>query len=212
MFTWSILSLNLVYFLYFFILLSCLCVISSNNPIYSILYLVVVFILTSFLFILYDLHFLGLMLMIVYLGAVIVLFLFIVMLLNIKVLELRRSINYYPFFFFFYHYFCFFFINNENKFSGSFFEILKNQLFFQIIFNFSLNDWSQIFFNKGSFFSIGNLLYTFFFIQFFLAGLILFVAMVGSIVLTLSQLRIYKKQVSYKQLLRNHFTISIFKI
>ena len=101
MFSWIFISLNLIYFVYFFMLLSSICVVSSNNPVHSILYLVMVFILSSFLFILYDLHFLGLMLMIVYLGAVIVLFLFIVMLLNIKILELRRSINFYPFFFLF---------------------------------------------------------------------------------------------------------------
>jgi NADH:ubiquinone oxidoreductase subunit 6 (subunit J) len=111
MFSWNFLTLQFIYIFYFLILFSSICIVSLNNPVQSILYLILVFIITSFLFILYNFTFLGLILMIVYLGAVVVLFLFIVMLLNIKVLELRRIINFYPFLFLLISFFFFFYIN-----------------------------------------------------------------------------------------------------
>jgi NADH-quinone oxidoreductase subunit J len=109
LFSWNFLTMQIIYIFYFFILFSSICIVSLNNPVQSILYLILVFIITSFLFVLYNFTFLGLILMIVYLGAVVVLFLFIVMLLNIKVLELRRVVNFYPFLFLLISFFFFFY-------------------------------------------------------------------------------------------------------
>lgn len=74
-------------------------VIISTNPIHSILFLVLVFLITSVVFIYSGVFFLGMVLVIVYLGAVCVLFLFVIMMLNIKVLELKRKINFLPYLF-----------------------------------------------------------------------------------------------------------------
>jgi len=74
-------------------------VIISTNPIHSILFLVLVFLITSVVFIYSGVFFLGMVLVIVYLGAVCVLFLFVIMMLNIKVLELKRRINFLPYLF-----------------------------------------------------------------------------------------------------------------
>jgi len=74
MISWNFLTTQLVYIFYILMIFSSISIVSLNNPVQSILYLILVFIITSFLFILYNFTFLGLILMIVYLGAVVVLF------------------------------------------------------------------------------------------------------------------------------------------
>lgn len=83
-------------------------VILTNNPVHSILALVLMFFFSSCLSIALGVEFLAILILIIYVGAISVLFLFIVMLLNIRVLELNVSlIKYwwlgvlYSFFFFF---------------------------------------------------------------------------------------------------------------
>ncbi len=58
-------------------------VIISRNTVYSVFFLILVFVTISFLFIMIGAEFLGMILLIVYVGAVAVLFLFVVMMLNI---------------------------------------------------------------------------------------------------------------------------------
>jgi len=196
--------LNLVssyYIFYLALMLSALQVIVLNNPIYSVLYLILVFIISSMLFIISGVQFLGLVLMIVYLGAVVVLFLFVVMLLNIKILELRRGINFYPFLLI-----CLIntililvFLNRDLTF-------LINMSFFTTIY---FNDWSYFFLGIGSFKAVAKVLYTVYFLHFIIASLILFVAMIGAILLTLSQLKILKKPDYIRQILRSRSTVLI---
>lgn len=200
MFNWTFLTIEIIYLFYFLIFFCSICIVSLNNPVQSILYLILVFIITSFLFVLYNFTFLGLILMIVYLGAVVVLFLFIVMLLNIKVLELRRSINFYPFLFLVASFIFFFFLINNFEFSSLFF----NDSNFLTINNLN---WSTIYFTKNSFLILSEIIYSYFFFQFLLSGMILFLAMIGAIVLTLTQSKNVKKQISYLQLIRNRSSI-----
>lgn len=68
-------------------------VIISNNPIISILYLIGLFASISFYLILIGLNFVGLSYLIVYIGAVSILFLFILMLINIRISELQNNTN-----------------------------------------------------------------------------------------------------------------------
>lgn len=70
-------------------------VITSNNPIHSILSLVLVFINVSILIILLGVEFLGLLFMIIYIGGIAILFLFVVMMLNIKLVELLDNATRY---------------------------------------------------------------------------------------------------------------------
>lgn len=67
-------------------------VILTNNPVHSILALVLIFFLSSGLTLSLGVEFLALLILIVYVGAISVLFLFVVMLLNIRVLELNVSL------------------------------------------------------------------------------------------------------------------------
>jgi NADH-quinone oxidoreductase subunit J len=73
-------------------MVTCLSVIFVNNPIQSLLYLIISFALSSMLFMILGAEFVSLLVFLVYVGAIAVLFLFIIMMLNLKIVELR---NYY---------------------------------------------------------------------------------------------------------------------
>jgi len=76
---------------------SAVMVIVSRNPVHSVLYLILAFVNASGLFILMGAEFLAMILVVVYVGAVAVLFLFVVMMLDINFVELRKGfITYLP--------------------------------------------------------------------------------------------------------------------
>lgn len=81
------------FFFYFFatvLILAALTVVLARNPIYSVLSLVVVIFSLASIFILLEAFFVGVILLLVYAGAVLVLFLFVVMLLNLNKEEVAR--------------------------------------------------------------------------------------------------------------------------
>ena len=72
-------------------------VIVARNPVYSALFLVLCFFLSAVIWLLLDAEFLGIVLVLVYVGAVMVLFLFVVMMLDVNISELREGLaNYWP--------------------------------------------------------------------------------------------------------------------
>lgn len=76
---------------------SALMVISSRNPVHSVLFLILAFFSAAGLFVLMGAEFLGLILVVVYVGAVAVLFLFVVMMLDVDFVELRQGfLQYLP--------------------------------------------------------------------------------------------------------------------
>src|SRR6201988_1173317 len=85
----------------FFYLFAGICVASaamvivSRNPVHSVLYLILAFVNASGLFILMGAEFLGMMLIVVYVGAVAVLFLFVIMMLDVDFVELREGFMQY---------------------------------------------------------------------------------------------------------------------
>src|SRR5258706_14247685 len=85
----------------FFYLFASVCVASavrvivSRNPVHSVLYLILTFVNASGLFILMGAEFLGMMLIVVYVGAVAVLFLFVIMMLDGDFVELREGFMQY---------------------------------------------------------------------------------------------------------------------
>lgn len=87
----------------FFYLFACVLVasafmvIASRNPVHSVLFLILCFVNAAGLFILIGAEFLGLILVVVYVGAVAVLFLFVVMMLDVDFVELRQGfLQYMP--------------------------------------------------------------------------------------------------------------------
>lgn len=85
----------LFYFFCFFVLSSAFMVIRAKNPVYSVLFLILVFCNSAGLLLLLNLDFFALIFLIVYVGAIAVLFLFVVMMLNIKLTEVHESIFHY---------------------------------------------------------------------------------------------------------------------
>ena len=77
------------------LLVAALGVITSRNPVHAALFLVLAFVQSAFLWLLIDAEFLALTLVLVYVGAVMVLFLFVVMMLDINVEELRTGFTRY---------------------------------------------------------------------------------------------------------------------
>jgi NADH-quinone oxidoreductase subunit J len=87
----------------FFYLFACLCVasalmvIASRNPVHSVLYLILAFVNAAGLFVMMGAEFLAMILIVVYVGAVAVLFLFVVMMLDVDFAELRQGfLQYLP--------------------------------------------------------------------------------------------------------------------
>ena len=162
--------------------LSALMVISARNPVHSVLFLILSFVNASGLFVLLGAEFLAMILVIVYVGAVAVLFLFVVMMLDINFVKLREGfLQYLPF----------------GALLGIVLIIELGILF--LTKSFSENSLSR--FVESPVMNeventklIGQVLYTNYFYLFQISGLILLVAMVGSITLTLRDRGQVKRQ------------------
>ena len=89
---------TLAFYLFAFVLLgSAVMVISARNPVHSVLFLILAFFNAAGLFVLIGAEFLAMILVVVYVGAVAVLFLFVVMMLDINLTELRQGfLQYLP--------------------------------------------------------------------------------------------------------------------
>ena len=87
--------LGTFYFFASFLIVTCISVIFSKNPVNSVLFLVLAFLNSTFLFILIGAVFVGIILAIVYIGAVAILFLFVVMMLDIQITTLMFNIKRY---------------------------------------------------------------------------------------------------------------------
>jgi len=162
--------------------LSALMVISARNPVHSVLFLILSFVNASGLFVLLGAEFLAMILVVVYVGAVAVLFLFVVMMLDINFVKLREGfLQYLPF----------------GALLGIVLIVELGILF--LTKSFSENSLSQ--FVQSPQINeventklIGQVLYTDYFYLFQISGLILLVAMVGSITLTLRDRGQVKRQ------------------
>ncbi len=175
------------YFFSFVAILSALTVIIAKNPVHSVLFLILSFVNSSALFILLGAEFLAMILIIVYVGAVAVLFLFVVMMLDINFVKLREGfLKYLPI--------------------GSIIGIILLSELTIIFLSKKMTSSSLVEYSSSpNFSSIGNtkelglVLYTDYFYLFQISGIILLVAMIGSITLTLRQRKGVKKQNIYKQ-------------
>jgi NADH:ubiquinone oxidoreductase subunit 6 (subunit J) len=188
------LSVIIFFLISIYILFLSFGLLTFENPIYAIFLLVLVFFGSSFLLIELNLFFLALMILIVYLGALIVLFLFVVMMLNIKSLELNRVINFFPFIFIFFSAFLLIFLSK-----GLYFSSFDYNLALCYVFYF---DWQHVHYFLGSLIGMGFFLYTFGSIFLIIISIILLLAMLGAIILTLTPSRYFYKQTSINQILQ----------
>jgi len=184
------LTIFLFFIVSIIIITSSLLVILSKNPIHSVLFLILVFFNTAILFLFSGAEFLAMILLIVYIGAVAVLFLFVIMMLDINTAKLRQSfLNYLPI-----GLFVGFIILLELL-----YVISQSKLIF-LTKNITENKITNEIFENTKI--IGNVLYTDYFLLFQLSGIILLVAMIGAILLTLRKREGAKKQNIYKQILK----------
>jgi NADH-ubiquinone oxidoreductase chain 6 len=172
-------------------------VIRAKNPVHSVLFLILVFCNTSALLVLLGLDFFAMMLLVVYVGAIAVLFLFVVMMLNIKVAEIHENIlRYLPVggiigIIFLIE--IFLIVDNDYILMLPT-SLLSNQISpsYWIAYGDKIQSWTNIE-------SIGNLVYTYYSLFFLLCGLILLVAMIGAIVLTMHKRTQVKRQNAFLQ-------------
>ena len=181
-------------FFNFFLILSALFVFLSENSVHSILFLVLSFLNASAICFIFGADFIGLILITVYVGAIAVLFLFVIMMLNVKVQHLG-IIKFLPI------------------------VLVLSLLFFMQIYiavdncysNFSFLQNSFFFFDAlSSEFFLGQVLYNYFILCVLLAGLILLVGMIGAILLTLN-FKSNTGELSYRQIARSDQFLSFFK-
>ena len=172
------------------IITSSLLVIISRNPIHSVLFLILVFFNTSILFLFSNAEFLAMVVLIVYIGAVAVLFLFVIMMLDINITKLRQTfLSYLPI-----GLFVGFIILLE-----LIYVVSQSKLNFAQTISINNNISNQMLDNTEI---IGNILYTDYFLLFQISGIILLVAMIGAIFLTIRKREGAKKQNIYKQILK----------
>ena len=200
---------NFLFFIFSGVLLiSSLFIILVNNTIFSILFLVLSFVSASSILFLLECEFISLLFLIIYVGAIAVLFLFVIMMLDIKIVESPKDISkYFPLGFiigglFFFEFF--FVILNTFKINPYKLGKLGDELS-----NFYLNWYNKIDV-LTDIKSLGQVLYTHYILQLLIIGLILLLAVVGSVVLTMTNFYIKsKKQVLFKQVSRNYKNILI---
>jgi NADH-quinone oxidoreductase subunit J len=180
-------------FFKFAILLSAICVILARNPIYSVLFLVLVFCNSAGLLILLGAEFLAFVFVVVYVGAIAVLFLFVVMMINFKMIELNRSMLSY------FHLSAYLIIIVSLELSLILFNDYIPDISYSAI---TYTNWVDVFFSVSNIKALGTLLYTHYVLLFILSGFILLVAMLGSIVLTLLHRTNMKRQEIYVQVSR----------
>lgn len=180
-------------------LLAAFKVIASTNPIHSVFYLILVFVSTSFLLFLLHSDFLGFIFLVVYVGAIAVLFLFVVMMLNLHYATFNDNLfRYLPIGFFIGFFFLF-----------HLFLLLDSLYIYPILLpSLDFTIWNHFITNHSQLHLFGDVLYSVYLPYFLIASLILFVAMVGAIVLTTHPTHAVKRQDINLQISRDfHSTI-----
>jgi len=194
-----------VFFFYLFstvTVASAFMVIASRNPVHSVLFLILAFVNAAGLFMLAGAEFLAMLLIVVYVGAVAVLFLFVVMMLDVDFAELREGfLQYLP--------------------VGMLVGVIVLIELLMVIGTFVLSpgaaaeavqpipDMGQV----SNIRALGDILYTKYVFHFQVSGMILLVAMVGAIVLTLRHKPNVRRQDISQQVARTPATaIEVVKV
>ena len=168
----------------------------SSNPVHSVLFLIVAFCNAASILLLLKADFLGFLFIIIYVGAIAVLFLFVVMMLTVKVYPFSY-LSYLPIILLGCIALLFqFFLMMENTFFDSLQTITTTFINFDTLANID---------------SFGQALYNYYIVCVLLAGLILLIAMVGAIVLTLNFCSPRKTELVHKQLSRSDKFLSFVK-
>ncbi|MBI4686587.1 MAG: NADH-quinone oxidoreductase subunit J [Nitrospirae bacterium] len=160
-----------IFFAYFAVVITVLSilVITRKNPVHSVIWMLVLFVHIAALYIFLNAEFLAAIQIIVYAGAILVLFLFVIMLLNLKKEEQERKFHgYWPL----------------GVLAGTFFIVFFILILSKISVFPKLGPYSiQAIQSEGSIMTIGKVLYTDYILPFEIASIVLLVAIIGAVVL-----------------------------
>lgn len=187
----------LIFFLSILLIFSAILVITQKNTLYSVLSLVLSFLSASILIFLLENEFLALFFLIIYLGAIAILFLFVVMMLNIKYREMKYSKIYFPMGVFIGGtVFAEIWVAFYNVFGK--YEVIEYK-------NSYLN-WYDVIDSQIDINVIGQYFYTQYVLQILIAGLILYVAVIGVAFLTIKSIyrSFDKNQIILRQVTRTN--------
>ena len=177
-------------------IVSAIMVTASKNTVHSVFFLILDFISISCLFIMIGAEFLGMIMLIVYVGAVAVLFLFVVMMLNVSLQKNK------------------WFSSTSSSTHIPFGLLISAIIFFELViiiggwkYKPAVTDTIQMTtsIETTNTHMIGNVLYTDYIHLFQLSGMILLVAMIGAIVLTFRKRDGLKRQSYLKQISRERY-------
>ena len=189
--------------LFILVIIFAISVITVKNPIFSVLFLIGLFSSISSYLIILGIGFIGLSYLIVYIGAVSILFLFILMLINIRTSELQSDTSNsipltisvailfnYPLFKLLPY--DIIMLNNNSYFTNLLNTIYLNN---NILFNTNNNNiffitsqiWDGNLMESTHITTVGNIIYTYYSMWLIIVSFILLLAMVGSIVITIKQ-------------------------
>ena len=192
-------TLYLFYIFSFVLISSSLVVVSTRNMVIAVIFLILAFFNVAGLFVLLGAEYLAMLLVVVYVGAIAVLFLFVVMMLNVDA-EFKENVN------------------RKKPLITMLIVILFCEIF--LITKFSSVNHAEITAkyptptDVHNTKAIGKILYTDFILPFQISGAILFVAMIGAIVLTMkTETRYIRKQSIFEQVSRSKKdTLEIVKV
>jgi NADH-quinone oxidoreductase subunit J len=177
---------------------SAVMVISARNPVHSVLFLILAFVNAAGLFVLLGAEFLAMILIVVYVGAVAVLFLFVVMMLDVDFTELRQGfLNYLPI--------------------GALIGVVLLAELLILVGGWAIapptaHSAAPIAANVSNTEAIGLVLYTRYVYFFEAAGVILLVAMIGAIVMTLQHKQVRRQNIAAQVARRPAAAIELVKV
>jgi len=163
----------------------------SNNPVHSVLFLILAFFNVSIQLFILNVEFLSIIFIIIYVGAIAVLFLFVVMMLNIKKFAFKFRVYYLIFFIV-----AMTLYDKSSEKLVAFFIQVEKEIVFMRLPLFLIDELNNL--NV-----LGQILFNYYNSCFLLAGFILLIAMIGAIVLSLSFRTTSKNQLLYRQLSRS---------
>lgn len=193
----------LAFYLFAFVAIAAgVMVVTSRNPVHSVLFLILAFFNSAALFVLMGAEFLAMILVVVYVGAVAVLFLFVVMMLDINFVEMREGfLQYLPI--------------------GALIGIILFAELVLIVGSWAVSPEAAATVTApipppdqvSNIHALGRLIYTHYVYLFQASGMVLLVAMMGAIVLTLRQREGVRRQKIEQQLARKaEDTIEVVKV
>lgn len=185
----------MLHFILCLLLLLCsIMVLISINPVHSVLHLICSFILASITILMHEVEFLGILFLIIYVGAIAILFLFVVMMLNVKLSgnfssSMLKIFTFIPLIVF------------SSFFYGVKAFISETPVAIEYDFLSSSMDYSNMLF------VFGQSLFNYNLVLFLIAGLILLIAVIGAVVLTLEHKVDKKHAIAFRQLSRSRGTV-----